>query len=315
MSMDSHPAKLFAGRSNPELAREISDYVDLPLGGLTIKNFSDGEIWVKFEENIRGTDVFLIQSTNPPAENILELLLMIDAAKRASAHRITAVIPYYGYARQDRKEQPRVPISARVLATLLTQSGADRVLTMDLHSTQIQGFFDIPFDHLYSKIALLRHVKNQDLDNLCVLAPDVGSIPMARSYAKLLTASLAIIDKRRPEPNRSDVMNVIGELDGKNIIIIDDLVDTAGTMTTAAEVAMEKGAKSVYALATHAVLSGPAVLRIVASPIKHLTVTNTLHIPKEKRFDKLRVISVGEVFGESIRRIHEEESISSLFNV
>ncbi|MCF7804161.1 MAG: ribose-phosphate pyrophosphokinase [Candidatus Marinimicrobia bacterium] len=314
MSVDSHPAKLFAGRSNPELAGEISEYLDLPLGGLTIKNFSDGEIWVKFEENIRGTDVFLIQSTNPPAENIIELLLMIDAAKRASAHRITAVIPYYGYARQDRKEQPRVPISARVMATLLTKSGADRVLTMDLHSTQIQGFFDIPFDHLYSKIALMRHIREQGLDDVAVLAPDVGSIPMARSYAKLLGASLAIIDKRRPEPNRSDVMNVIGELDGKDIFLIDDLVDTAGTLTTAAEVAMGKGARSVEALATHAVLSGPAVERIKNSPINELTVTNTLQIPQEKRFDKLTVISVGEVFGEAIRRIHEEESISSLFN-
>jgi len=315
MSMDSHPAKLFAGRSNPELAGEISEYLNLPLGGLTIKNFSDGEIWVKFEENIRGTDVFLIQSTNPPAENIIELLLMIDAAKRASAHRITAVIPYYGYARQDRKEQPRVPISARVMATMLTQSGADRVLTMDLHSTQIQGFFDIPFDHLYSKIALLQHVKAQHVGNMAVLAPDVGSIPMARSYAKLLDASLAIIDKRRPEPNRSDVMNVIGDLEGKNILIIDDLIDTAGTMTMAAKVAKEKGAKSVMSVATHAVLSGPAVQRIKDSPIEKLIVTNTLHIPEEKRFEKLQIISVGEVFGESIRRIHDEESISSLFNV
>jgi len=313
--MDSHPAKLFAGRANPVLAQEISEYLKLPLGGLSIRTFSDGELWVKYEENIRGTDVFLIQSTNPPAENLIELLLMIDAAKRASAHRITAVVPYYGYARQDRKEQPRVPISARVMATLITESGADRVLTMDLHSTQIQGFFDIPFDHLYSKIALLRHAREQHYNDLVVLAPDVGSIPMARSYAKLLGASLAIIDKRRPEPNRSDVMHVIGDLGHKNVLIIDDLVDTAGTMTTAAKVAKEQGAKAIWAIATHAVLSGPAVDRIINSPIERLTVTNTLHIPEDKQFDKLKIISVGEVFGEAIRRIHEEESISSLFNV
>ena len=315
MSMDSHPAKIFAGRSNPVLAREISDYLDLPLGGLTIKTFSDGELWVKYEENIRGTDVFLIQSTNPPSENLIELLLMIDAAKRASAHRITAVIPYYGYARQDRKEQPRVPISARLMATLITEAGADRVLTMDLHSTQIQGFFDIPFDHLYSKIALLKHLRHQEFDNLTVLAPDVGSIPMARSYAQLLGAHLAIIDKRRPEPNKSEVMHVIGDLADRNVLIIDDLVDTAGTMTTAADVAKEKGAKSVFAMAGHCVMSGPAVKRVMDSPIEQLTVTNTMRIPEEKQIEKLRIISVGEVFGESIQRIHKEESISSLFKV
>lgn len=315
MSMDSHPAKIFAGRSNPVLAREISDYLDLPLGGLTIKTFSDGELWVKYEENIRGTDVFLIQSTNPPAENMLELLLMIDAAKRASAHRITAVIPYYGYARQDRKEQPRVPISARLMATLITEAGADRVLTMDLHSTQIQGFFDIPFDHLYSKIALLQHLRHQDFYNLTVLAPDVGSIPMARSYAQLLGAHLAIIDKRRPEPNKSEVMHVIGDLNDRDVLIIDDLIDTAGTMTTAADVAKKKGARSVFAMAGHCVMSGPAVKRVMDSPIEQLTVTNTMRIPEEKQIEKLRIISVGEVFGESIQRIHKEESISSLFKV
>jgi len=315
MSLGSHPARIFAGRSNPQLADEISEYLKIPLGKISIKNFSDGEIWVKYEENIRGTDVFLIQSTNPPAENIIELLLMIDAAKRASAHRITAVIPYYGYARQDRKDQPRVPISARVLATLISEAGADRVLTMDLHSTQIQGFFDIPFDHLYSKIALLKHIRRANYENLTVLAPDVGSIPMARSYAQLLGASLAIIDKRRPEANRSEVMHVIGELDDRTVIIIDDLVDTAGTMTSAAQIAEDQGALGVFACATHAVLSGPAVQRIKGSPIQELMVTNTLDIPEEKQFDRLRVISVGDVFGESIRRIHEEESISSLFKV
>jgi len=315
MSLGSHPARIFAGRSNPQLANEISEYLKIPLGKISIKNFSDGEIWVKYEENIRGTDVFLIQSTSPPAENIIELLLMIDAAKRASAHRITAVIPYYGYARQDRKDQPRVPISARVLASLISEAGADRVLTMDLHSTQIQGFFDIPFDHLYSKIALLKHIRRANYEHLTVLAPDVGSIPMARSYAQLLGASLAIIDKRRPEANRSEVMHVIGELENRTVIIIDDLVDTAGTMTSAAQIAKNQGALGVFACATHAVLSGPAVQRIKESPIKELMVTNTLNISSEKQFDRLRIISVGDVFGESIRRIHEEESISSLFKV
>lgn len=313
--MRGHPMKIFAGRSNPELANEVADSLDQSLGNLRIVNFSDGELWVKFEENIRGTDVFLIQSTSTPAENILELLLMIDAAKRASAHRITAVIPYYGYARQDRKDQPRVPISARLMATLITKSGADRVLTMDLHSTQIQGFFDIPFDHLYSKIALLNFIRDQHMNDLAVLAPDIGSIPMARSYAKLLGASLSIIDKRRPEPNQSEVMNVIGHLDGKNVLLIDDLVDTAGTLTTAAVTAQKKGAKSIQAVATHPVMSGPAVERIKNSPIERLTVTNTLHIPEEKKFAKLNIIGVGELFGEAIQRIHDEESISVLFNV
>ncbi|HKJ69880.1 MAG TPA: ribose-phosphate pyrophosphokinase [bacterium] len=315
MSMHAHPAKVFAGRSNPTLAREISDYLDVPLGILAIKNFSDGELWVKFEENIRGTDVFLIQSTNTPAENIMELLLMIDAAKRASAHRITAVIPYYGYARQDRKDQPRVPISARLMATLLTEAGADRILTMDLHSTQIQGFFDIPFDHLYSKIAFMPYLKDQQYEDLVILAPDVGSIPMARSYAQMLGASLAIIDKRRPEQNRSQVMHVIGEVENKHVLLIDDLVDTAGTMTTAAKVIQEKGAHSIHAIAAHAVLSGPAVERIVKSPIERFTVTNTLNISEEKQFDALEIVSVGHVFGEAIKRIHDEESISSLFDV
>ncbi len=315
MSMHAHPAKIFTGRANPALAREISDYLEFPLGKLVIKNFSDGELWVKFEENIRGTDVFLIQSTNTPAENIMELLLMIDAAKRASAHRITAVIPYYGYARQDRKDQPRVPISARLMATLLTEAGADRILTMDLHSTQIQGFFDIPFDHLYSKIALMPYLKKQAYDNLVILAPDVGSIPMARSYAQMLGASLAIIDKRRPEQNRSEVMHVIGDIEQKNVLIIDDLVDTAGTMTTAATMIHEKGANFIHAVAAHAVLSGPAVRRIVNSPIERFTVTNTLKISEEKQFDTLEIISVGPVFGEAIKRIHDEESISSLFDV
>ncbi len=314
MSMHSHPAKMFAGRSNPNLAREISEYLEQPLGQLSIKNFSDGELWVKYEENIRGTDVFLIQSTNTPAENIFELLLMIDAAKRASAHRITAVIPYYGYARQDRKDQPRVPITARLMATLLTEAGADRILTMDLHSTQIQGFFDIPFDHLYSKIALMPYLQEQNYRDLVVLAPDVGSIPMARSYAQMLGASLAIIDKRRPKPNLSEVMHVIGETESKRVLIIDDLVDTAGTVTTAATVAAEKGATSIHVVAAHAVMSGPAVQRIIDSPIELFTVTNTLQIPEEKKFEKLEIISVGKVFGEAIRRIHDEESVSALFN-
>lgn len=308
-------AKLFTGRSNPHLAQRIADYLEMELGEISIKDFSDGELWVRYDENIRGQDVFIIQSTNPPANNIMELLLMLDAAKRASARRVTAVIPYYGYARQDRKDQPRVPISAKLLADMINAAGADRVLTMDLHSAQIQGYFDIPFDHLYSKTALISHLKEKEVtDNLVLLSPDVGSIPLSRSYAKLLNASLAIIDKRRPQANRSEVMHLIGEVEGKNVLIMDDMVDTAGTLVAAARTAMENGALSVMAACTHAVLSGPAIERVQNSPVEKLIVSDTIDIPREKVFEKLEMVSVAPVFGEAILRIHNEESISSLFN-
>ena len=307
--------KLFSGRSNPLLARRIVDYLKLESGDVTIRDFSDGELWVRYNENIRGQDVFIVQSTNPPANNIMELMLMLDAAKRASARRVTAVIPYYGYARQDRKDQPRVPISAKLLADMINAAGADRVLTMDLHSAQIQGYFTIPFDHLYSKTALITHLKGMDFsDNLVLLSPDVGSIPLSRSYAKLMNASLAIIDKRRPVVNQLEVMHLIGEVEGKNVLIMDDMVDTAGTLVAAAETAMANGALSVYAACTHAVLSGPALERITNSAVRKMIVTDTIHVSAEKKIDKLEIVSVATVFGEAIDRIHKEESISSLFN-
>lgn len=308
-------AKLFTGRSNPRLAQLIAEYLQMELGDISIKDFSDGELWVRYNENVRGQDVFIIQSTNPPANNIMELLLMLDAAKRASARRVTAVIPYYGYARQDRKDQPRVPISAKLLADMINAAGADRVLTMDLHSAQIQGYFNIPFDHLYSKTALISHLKDMDFaENLVLLSPDVGSIPLSRSYAKLLDASLAIIDKRRPQANQAEVMNLIGDVEGKNVLIMDDMVDTAGTLTAAARTAKGHGALTIRAACTHGVLSGPAIERIKNSPVEKLIVSNTIQIPDTKMIDKIEMVSVASVFGEAIARIHNEESISSLFN-
>jgi len=309
-------AKLFTGRSNPRLAQLIAEYLQTELGDVSIKDFSDGELWVRYNENVRGQDVFIIQSTNPPANNIMELLLMLDAAKRASARRVTAVIPYYGYARQDRKDQPRVPISAKLLADMINAAGADRVLTMDLHSAQIQGYFNIPFDHLYSKAALITYLKADEsfTDNLVVLSPDVGSIPLSRSYAKILDASLAIIDKRRPQANQAEVMNLIGDVSGKNVLIMDDMVDTAGTLAAAAETAKAHGALVVRAACTHGVLSGPAIERITNAPVEKLIISDTIQIPDSKMIEKLEMVSVAPVFGEAIARIHNEESISSLFN-
>jgi ribose-phosphate pyrophosphokinase len=282
---------------------------------MTIKPFSDGELWIRFDENIRGEDVFIIQSTNPPDTNMIELLLMLDAAKRASARRVTAVIPYYGYARQDRKDQPRVPISAKLFADLIQTAGADRVVSMDLHSSQIQGYFNIPFDHLYSKKVLVGAIKSLGLDNMVVLAPDIGSVPMSRSYAKLLDASLAIIDKRRPAHNKAEVMHLIGKVGAKNVLIMDDMVDTAGTMVAAAKKARAMGALSVNAAVTHGVLSGPAIRRLIKAPIDRILITDTIKIEPKKRMDKLIPISVAPVFGEAIQRIHNEESISVLFDI
>ena len=307
--------KLFSGRSNPDFGRAVADYLEQEMGEVTIRSFSDGELWVRFDENIRGEDVFIIQSTNPPDTNMIELLLMLDAAKRASARRVTAVVPYYGYARQDRKDQPRVPISAKLFADLIQTAGADRVVSMDLHSSQIQGYFNIPFDHLYSKRALVSAIKKLKLEKLMVLAPDIGSVPMSRSYAQLLDAKLAIIDKRRPDHNKAEVMNLIGEVKDHNVLIMDDMVDTAGTLTAAAQVAKDRGAHSVHAACTHGVLSGPAVERISSSPIEKLLVTDAIRIDEEKKFDKLEMVSVAPVFGEAIRRIHNEESISVLFSL
>ncbi|MDZ7289209.1 MAG: ribose-phosphate pyrophosphokinase [candidate division KSB1 bacterium] len=308
-----HP-RLFSGRAHPELAQRIAAYLNLELGKTEFRDFSDGETWVKYSENIRGQDVFIIQPTNAPARNILELLIMIDAARRASARRITAVIPYFGYARQDRKDQPRVSITAKLVANLLTTAGADRILTMDLHAPQIQGFFDIPLDHLYSATILADYFRQKALANLVVVSPDVGGSHMARAYAKRLHAPIALVDKRRPRPNAVEMMNIIGNVEGMNALLIDDICDTAGTLTSAAVILKERGALKVYAACTHAILSGPAVERLANSPIDELVVTDTLPIDPSKRFDRMKILSVDELFGRAIMRIHNEESISLLFD-
>jgi ribose-phosphate pyrophosphokinase len=307
--------KIFSGRSNPVLAEGIVESLGIDLGQLTIKNFADGELWIKFEENIRGTDVFIIQSTNSPAENIMELVLIIDAAVRASANTVTAVIPYFGYGRQDRKDTPRVPISSRVMVDLITATGADRIITMDLHSTQIQGFATKPFDHLYSRMVLQDAINRLGLDpkNSVVLAPDVGSARMSQAYAKRLGMHFALIDKRRYAPNKAQVMHLIGDLKDKDVLIIDDMIDTAGTIVNATDEAKENGAKSVIAVATHALLSVPAIDRIQKSKIEKLIVTDTVSIKDEKKLDNMEIVTVARVFGEAIRRVFDGESVSALF--
>ena len=307
--------KIFSGRSNPLLASKIAISAGCSLGEISIKTFSDGEIWVKYEENVRGCDVFLVQSTNGPAENILELALMTDAAVRASAESVSIVMPYFGYGRQDRKDQPRVPISSRVMIDIITSMGADRIVTMDLHSTQIQGFTKIPFDHLYSRMVLIDAIKslgfNPELS--VVLAPDVGSAAISQAYAKRLKMNFTLIDKRRFAPNKSKVSHLIGELEGMDVLIIDDMIDTAGTTVSAAEAAIEKGAKSVTAIATHGVLSGPAIDRLKDAPINTLIITDTILIPDEKKLKNMNIVTVADVFGAAIKRIHNGESVSSLF--
>jgi len=307
--------KIFSGRSNPELAKKIANSADCQLGDISIKTFSDGEIWVKYEENVRGHDVFIIQSTNGPSENIIELALMADAAVRASASTVNIIMPYFGYGRQDRKDQPRVPISSRVMIDIFTSMGADRIVTMDLHSTQIQGFAKIPFDHLYSRMVLMKAISDLGLDpkRSVVLAPDVGSAAISQAYAKRLKMHFALIDKRRFAPNQAKVSHLIGDLDSMDVLIIDDMIDTAGTTVGAANAAMEKGAKSVTAIATHGVLSGPAIERLKSAPIKNLVVTDTIQIPKEKILSNMKIITVADVFGAAINRIHNGESVSALF--
>jgi len=309
--------KVFSGRSNIKLAKGICNSLDIPLGDVTIKDFSDGEMYIAFNENIRNEDVFIIQSTNPPSNNLLELLLMLDAAKRASAKHVVAVIPYFGYARQDRKDRPRVPISSRLILDLISAAGVDRIITMDLHSPQIQGFVNIPFDHLYSRIALLDHVKKMNLNenNGVVLSPDIGSAAMSQSYAKKLGIGFALIDKRRTGHNQAEVANLIGELDGKHAIIIDDMIDTAGTTCNAASIAVEKGAKSVIAMATHPVLSGLAVERLSSSKLSKVIVCDTIELNEEKVFNKLEIISVEDVFSTAIRHIVDGTSLSSMFKI
>ena len=307
--------KIFSGRSNPELARKITDSMNWALGDISIRTFADDEIWVKYEESIRGRDVFLVQSTNGPAENIIELALMVDAAVRASADRVTVVIPYYGYGRQDRKDQPRVPISSRVMLDIFTAMGANRIITMDLHSTQIQGFVKIPFDHLYSRMVLLDAIAEQNLDpeETVVLAPDIGSAAMSQAYAKRLNMHFALIDKRRYAPNKAEISHLIGDLKDKDVLIIDDMIDTAGTTVNAANAAKKEGAKSTLAVATHGVLSEPAIKRLKNAPIEKIILTDTIYIPKEKRMGNMEIITVSKIFGEAINRIHNGESVSALF--
>lgn len=305
--------RVFAGRANATLAEEIADYLGTDLGNCEITQFSDGELFAKYNENVRGVDVFIVQSTFPPAENLMELLILIDAAMRASATRITAVMPYFGYARQDRKDQPRVPITAKLVANLITKAGADRILTMDLHAGQIQGFFDIPVDHLFASPVLIDYFKGIGAEDITVVAPDMGSVVMARAFAKMLKAPFALIDKRRPKPNVSEVMNVIGDVEGRNVIIIDDLIDTGGTIVNTAEVLAEKGAKDIYVGCTHGVLSGPALERINSSPVKEMAITNTVPLDERGPVNKIKVLSVAALLGEAMRRIHVGESVSSLF--
>ncbi len=308
--------KIFAGTSVRGLAQEIAEHLNIPLGDALIKRFSDGEIRVKLNENVRGRDVFFIQSTFPPSDYLFELLIMIDAAKRASAGRITAVIPYYGYARQDKKDEPRVPISAKLIANLISVAGANRILTIDLHAEQIQGFFDIPVDHLYASPVIIDYLlkKNLDTNNVVIVSPDPGRVKRARALAKRLSnVPIAIIDKRRPEPNKSEVINVIGDVGGKVAIINDDIVDTGGTLVGAAESILKEGAREVYSTITHPVLSGNAIERISSSLIKEMIVTNTIPLGDEKT-EKFTVLSVGPLLAEAIKRIHNNESVSSLFD-
>ncbi|MBI4489236.1 MAG: ribose-phosphate pyrophosphokinase [Deltaproteobacteria bacterium] len=309
--------KIFAGNSNLPLAEEISRYLQVPLGKANVETFSDGESKVEVKENVRGGDVFVVQSTCAPGnDNLMELLLMLDAFKRASAKRITAVIPYYGYARQDRKVVPRVPISAKLVADLITTAGASRIVTMDLHSGQIQGFFNIPVDNLYATPVLLQYLKQQQLDSheLTIVSPDAGGVERARDFAARLDVSLAIIDKRRVGPNVVAEMNIIGEVKGQVAILLDDMVDTAGTLTMAAEALEKEGAKKIFGCCTHPVLSGPAIQKINESPLEELIVTNSIPLkPEAERCKKVKVLSVAHLIGEAIRRTHEEESISSLF--
>lgn len=307
--------KIFHCNANKELAKQIADIVGVPVGDAQIGTFSNGEISVNISESVRGADVFVIQSTNAPVNNhLMELLIMIDALKRASAGRITAVIPFYAYARQDRKSKPREPITAKLVADLITTAGADRVLTMDLHAPQIQGFFNIPVDNLYAMPIIANYFLEKDLKDVVVVSPDVGGVTRARGLASRLTAPLAIVDKRRPKANVAEVMNVIGDINGKNCIMIDDMVDTGGSIANAAKALIDRGAKEVYVACTHPVLSGPAFERINDSVIKELIVTDTIPLPDDKCSDKIKVLSVAPLFAEAIHRIYEALSVSKLFD-
>jgi len=305
--------RVFAGNANRSLAEDICRYLQVSMGEAEVGRFADGEISVKINENIRGCDIFIVQPTAAPADNLMELLVMVDAARRASANRVTAVIPYFGYARQDRKDQPRVPISAKLVANLVTVAGTDRVLTMDLHSSQIQGFFDIPFDHLFAAPVLIDYFRAKAIPQLTVVAPDVGSIKMARAYAKRLGASLALVDKRRTQADDAEVMTLIGDVEGRNIVIFDDVISTGKTVARAAVALREHGAREIYVGATHAVLSHQAPQYLAKAPVREVVVTDSLQLPEESRWEALTILSVSGILGEAIRRIHEERSLSSLF--
>lgn len=310
--MEQEPL-IFSGTSNLELTVKICEYLGLQQGTIDEKKFSDGEIWVKFKDNIRGRDVYIIQSTQPPAENLMELLIMLDAAKRASAKRVTAVIPYFGYARQDRKDQPRVSISAKLVANLITVAGADRVITMDLHAAQIQGFFDIPFDHLYAS-PIFTVLFKEKIEDLIVVSPDIGGIKLARSYANKLNADFVVIDKRRPDHNVVEVMNLIGDVENKNVLLVDDLIDTGGTFVAAVNALKKNGAKKVYGIATHPLLSGDAIKKIEASDVEKLYVTDSIPL-KNNKSNKIVVRTASGLFAEAIIRSNRNESISSLFEI
>jgi ribose-phosphate pyrophosphokinase len=314
LSVPSHGFKLLSGTANRPLAEEISRHIGVELCKMTTTRFADGEIFVRIDENIRGLDVFIVQPTNPPAENMLELLLMIDAARRASAARITCVMPYYGYSRQDRKDQPRVAIGAKLMANMIETAGADRVLGIDFHQHQLQGFFDVPVDHLYAAPVFVNHYRKKQLKDLVVVAPDAGSAKMARGFAKRLNGSFAIIDKRRPKANVAEVVNVVGEVEGRDCLIPDDMIDTAGTVSEASRALKKLGARDIYVCATHALLSGPARERLSDAPIAEVAVTDTIGVPAEKRFDTLKVLSVGELLAKAVRFTHSEQSVSSLFD-
>jgi ribose-phosphate pyrophosphokinase len=310
------PLKIFTGNANPELAQKIADYLAIPLGKASVTRFPEGEIFAKIEENVRGCDVFLVQSTCPPPnENLMELLVMIDALRRASAERITAVVPYYGYARQDRKDQPRVAITAKLVANLITAAGADRLLTMDLHADQIQGFFDIPVDHLYAAPVFIDYIRELNLKNLTIVSPDTGGIKSARAVAQRLNASLAAIDKRRMTGKDIQVMNIMGEVDGCDLVIVDDIVSTAGSLTEAIKALRANGANSIYAAITHPILAGPAIERISGAPLTELIVSDSIPLSNavQESDVNIKVLTVAHLLGEAIKRINQNESVSSLF--
>ncbi len=308
------PLLLLSGTANRPLGEEIAQSLGMPLGDVTLKRFADGEIFVRINQNVRGGDVFVVQPTPPPGDNLVELLLLVDAARRASAARVTVVMPYYGYARQDRKDQPRVAIGAKLVANMIEAAGADRLLGMDFHAHQLQGFFDIPVDHLYAAPVLTTYFQKKSLEDLVVVAPDVGAAKMARGFARRMGATFAIIDKRRPAPNVAEVLQVVGEVDGRPCLIVDDLIDTAGTLESVVLALKERGAERVLAAATHALFSGPAVERLQGCPVEEVVVTNTLQLPEEKRFPKLTVLSIAGLLARAIRYTHSHESVSQLFD-